>query len=115
VKPLKINPFVVQIIVLYDSENHICDGNPNSQSHHPCADTATSIASDQILRILMENLSELLIEMERDSRDSRAGDALLLKHLSESNRRRDVTKPQWRVTSAPVKTALERSMSFHLH
>jgi hypothetical protein len=69
---------------LYSSENQICDGSPNLQSHHPRPDTATSIASDQILRILMENHSESLIETERDNRDSRAGDALLPKHFSDA-------------------------------
>jgi hypothetical protein len=32
----------------------------------------------------MENHSESLIEIESDSRDSRSGDALLLKHLSDA-------------------------------
>jgi hypothetical protein len=33
---------------------------------------------------LKENLSESLIKTERDSRDSRAGDALFLKHFSDA-------------------------------
>jgi hypothetical protein len=68
-------------------ENSTCDKNPNFQSHHPRPDTGIAAASDQILKILMENHSESLKEKERDSRssrDSRAGQALLPKHLSDA-------------------------------